>query len=147
MDNQVLDIDQIIRILPHRYPFLLVDRVLELGCGTGEDAVWWSIVTVATVGYGDRFPVTSVGRLIGTVMIVMGVSLFSVFTSYVATQFMARRKGIGPSETELLRNEMSQAIAELRQKPRFVQISSSGLRESHVHDVIITQEAPNYRVD
>ncbi len=39
------------------------------------------------------------------------------------------------------------SIPELRQKPRFVQISSSGLRESHVHDVIITQEAPNYRVD
>lgn len=38
-------------------------------------------------------------------------------------------------------------IPELRVKPRFVQISSSGLRESHVHDVIITQEAPNYRVD
>ena len=39
------------------------------------------------------------------------------------------------------------SIPEMRQKPRFVQISSSGLRESHVHDVIITQEAPNYRVD
>jgi IMP dehydrogenase len=38
-------------------------------------------------------------------------------------------------------------IPELRLKPRFVRISSSGLRESHVHDVIITQEAPNYRVD
>jgi len=38
-------------------------------------------------------------------------------------------------------------IPELRQKARFIQISSSGLRESHVHDVIITQEAPNYRVD
>ncbi len=38
-------------------------------------------------------------------------------------------------------------IAELRTRPRFVRISSSGLRESHVHDVIITQEAPNYRVD
>jgi IMP dehydrogenase len=38
-------------------------------------------------------------------------------------------------------------VADLRVKPRFVQISSSGLRESHVHDVIITQEAPNYRVD
>jgi IMP dehydrogenase len=38
-------------------------------------------------------------------------------------------------------------VPELRQKPRFIQISSSGLRESHVHDVIITQEAPNYRVD
>ncbi len=39
------------------------------------------------------------------------------------------------------------SIGELRSKPRFVRISSSGLRESHVHDVIITQEAPNYRVD
>jgi IMP dehydrogenase len=39
------------------------------------------------------------------------------------------------------------SIPELRVRPRFVQISSSGLRESHVHDVIITQEAPNYRVD
>lgn len=36
-------------------------------------------------------------------------------------------------------------IQELRTKPRFVRMSSSGLRESHVHDVIITQEAPNYR--
>jgi IMP dehydrogenase len=38
-------------------------------------------------------------------------------------------------------------MAELRQKPRFVRISSAGLRESHVHDVIITKEAPNYRVE
>jgi IMP dehydrogenase len=36
-------------------------------------------------------------------------------------------------------------IADLQQKARFVQISSAGLRESHVHDVIITKEAPNYR--
>ena len=38
-------------------------------------------------------------------------------------------------------------IGELHQKARFVKISSSGLRESHVHDVIITKEAPNYRVE
>jgi IMP dehydrogenase len=38
-------------------------------------------------------------------------------------------------------------IEELRQKARFVKISQAGLRESHVHDVIITKEAPNYRVD
>ncbi len=36
-------------------------------------------------------------------------------------------------------------IAELRQKAQFVRITSQGLRESHVHDVIITEEAPNYR--
>ena len=38
-------------------------------------------------------------------------------------------------------------IEELREKARFVRISGAGLRESHVHDVIITKEAPNYRVD
>jgi IMP dehydrogenase len=38
-------------------------------------------------------------------------------------------------------------IAELHAKARFVKISASGLRESHVHDVIITKEAPNYRVE
>jgi len=37
-------------------------------------------------------------------------------------------------------------IAELRKNSRFVRITSAGLRESHVHDVIITEEAPNYRV-
>jgi len=38
-------------------------------------------------------------------------------------------------------------IAELRQKTKFIRITSSGLRESHVHDVIITKEAPNYRLE
>ena len=39
------------------------------------------------------------------------------------------------------------SIAELQQKARFVRISGAGLRESHVHDVIITREAPNYRLE
>jgi voltage-gated potassium channel Kch len=83
---------------------------------TGSDAVWWSIVTVATVGYGDRFPVTNPGRLIGTLMIVMGVSLFSVLTSYIATQFMARRKNSGPTEVELLRRDLVQQMEQLRRQ-------------------------------
>ena len=36
---------------------------------------------------------------------------------------------------------------EMRSKAKFVKISAQGLRESHVHDVIITKEAPNYRVE
>lgn len=79
---------------------------------TGDDAVWWAIVTVSTVGYGDKYPVTLAGRLIGTAMIVMGVSLFSVLTSYIATQFMARRRSSNISEVELLRQEMRAAFVE-----------------------------------
>ena len=41
----------------------------------------------------------------------------------------------------------AQTIADLQKKAKFIQISSSGLRESHVHDVSITKEAPNYRLE
>ena len=41
----------------------------------------------------------------------------------------------------------SASIADLQQKARFVRISNAGMRESHVHDVVITREAPNYRVE
>jgi IMP dehydrogenase len=40
-----------------------------------------------------------------------------------------------------------QTVAELQQKARFVRISAAGLRESHVHDVMITREAPNYAAE
>ena len=51
---------------------------------TGEDAVWWAIVTITTVGYGDYYPVTGFGRLVGVFVMVAGVgiigSLASLFT-------------------------------------------------------------------
>lgn len=82
---------------------------------TGEDAVWWSIVTIATVGYGDRFPTTDIGRLIGVAMIVVGVSLFSVLTSFIATTFVARRRSLEQkSEDGALRDEIVHILAEQR---------------------------------
>jgi IMP dehydrogenase len=41
----------------------------------------------------------------------------------------------------------SKSVQELRTNARFVRISAAGLRESHAHDVIITKEAPNYRME
>ena len=38
-------------------------------------------------------------------------------------------------------------LAELRKRARFVRITSAGLKESHVHDVVVTKEAPNYRLE
>jgi IMP dehydrogenase len=38
-------------------------------------------------------------------------------------------------------------IAELQERARFIRVTSAGLRESHVHDVIITKEAPNYQIE
>jgi voltage-gated potassium channel Kch len=56
------------------------------------DAVWWTVVTVATVGYGDKVPVTTAGRVIGVFVMVVGVGLFSVLTSFLAQWFVRSRQ-------------------------------------------------------
>ena len=50
------------------------------------------MVTISTVGYGDRFPVTNDGRLVGTLIIVIGVGIFGTFTGYLANLFLAPKK-------------------------------------------------------
>jgi voltage-gated potassium channel len=55
---------------------------------TAPDAVWWGIVTITTVGYGDYYPVTESGRLIAIVIMVVGLSLFGVLTGFLATVFV-----------------------------------------------------------
>ena len=57
---------------------------------TSSDALWWSIVTVTTVGYGDLVPVTDVGRMLGAVLMTVGVALVSVITSYITTNLIMR---------------------------------------------------------
>jgi voltage-gated potassium channel len=48
------------------------------------DAIWWSVVTICTVGYGDKFPVTIEGRCVGIGLMVAGVGLFGVVTASFA---------------------------------------------------------------
>lgn len=55
---------------------------------TAEDALWWSYVTIVTVGYGDRVPVTTEGRLVGAVLMTVGVGLFGTLTGFVASWFV-----------------------------------------------------------
>jgi hypothetical protein len=56
---------------------------------SGSDAIWYVIVTISTVGYGDQYPVTNGGRLFGAVIIVIGVGIFGTFTGYLANLFLA----------------------------------------------------------
>ncbi|WP_430646733.1 ion transporter [Agromyces sp. GXS1127] len=60
---------------------------------TASDALWYTVVTISTVGYGDEFPVTNAGRFAGALMIVVGVGIFGTFTGYLANLFLAPRKG------------------------------------------------------
>jgi hypothetical protein len=66
---------------------------------TASDALWYSLVTMSTVGYGDRYPVTNLGRVIGSFIILVGVGLFGTLTGFLANAFLAPRKPKEP-ETE-----------------------------------------------
>ena len=55
------------------------------------DSVWWAVVTMGTVGYGDRYPVSSGGRIIALLLIISGVGLMSLFTATIASLFVEQR--------------------------------------------------------
>ncbi len=58
---------------------------------TAGDALWWVYVSITTVGYGDKYPVTSWGRIVGVITLTVGVGLFGVVTAYIANTFLGKK--------------------------------------------------------
>lgn len=65
---------------------MLVDREDFPNYGT---AVWWAIVTLATVGYGDVVPTTPAGRVVASIVIVVGVTFLAFLTATVTSYFVS----------------------------------------------------------
>jgi voltage-gated potassium channel len=59
---------------------------------SASDSIWYVIVTIATVGYGDQFPVTNPGRIVGSGIIILGVAIFGTLSGYLANAFIAPKK-------------------------------------------------------
>jgi voltage-gated potassium channel len=73
------------------------------------DALWWAIVTVTTVGYGDRYPTTEAGRAVATVLMLVGIGLIGVLTATVASVFVKEH-------TDASREEYQRGHADLGQR-------------------------------
>ena len=81
-----------------------------------EDAISWSFVTMTTVGYGDRFPVTSEGRVVGALLMAAGVGLFGTFSGFVTSWFLAPKAAQNRNEIELLRADVQALRLMLEQR-------------------------------
>ncbi|QFI37693.1 ion transporter [Moritella marina ATCC 15381] len=85
----------------------------------GIDALWWSFVTITTVGYGDYYPVTTGGRIIAALLMTAGVGLFGTFTGFISSWFvdggeesLKNTTSVGELKTEV--SDLKQDIAELK---------------------------------
>jgi len=85
---------------------------------TFPDGLWWAVVTITTVGYGDLYPVTEIGRLIATAVMLGGIALIGVVTATLASWIVERvsaSEGLEQASTRRQVTELTDEVRALRQ--------------------------------
>ena len=88
---------------------------------TLEDALWWCIATVTTVGYGDIVPVTSLGRYVAIAYMGFGIALITILLSTITTNFYKKRvesleRKKDKKNLEFFKKELMNKLLELERK-------------------------------
>jgi voltage-gated potassium channel len=89
-----------------------------------SDAAWWTVTTMTTVGYGDRYPTTTEGRLVAVGLMLAGIALLGVVTATVAAWFVQRVQHIEATESRA-QHELAEVLAEVRALRREIRSEKS----------------------
>jgi voltage-gated potassium channel len=81
----------LLTVIASSIAILQVESLPDCNIKTAEDALWWSYTTMTTVGYGDKYPITTIGRIIAAILMTIGVGLCGTFTAYIAAWFMENK--------------------------------------------------------
>jgi len=97
---------------------LFAERTGEANIKSAGDAVWWSVTTITTVGYGDKYPVTHEGRIIAGLLMITGVGLFGTLSGVIASFFLGHHRDQQKKEEQLTQQftELKNEIASLREQ-------------------------------
>lgn len=71
-----------------------------------QDALWWTLGTLTTVGYGECYPVTAEGRIVAAVLMVAGVGLAGTVSGFIAAWFLSPRRREQEDEIHTIRREI-----------------------------------------
>jgi len=99
-------------------------RSADANITTGGDALWWALVTITTVGYGDFFPVTGAGRVTGAFVMFAGVGIIGALASILASILVA------PPETKEDADERVVAAGALQQELVDIKLELTALRRT-----------------
>jgi voltage-gated potassium channel len=78
-----------------------------------HDALWWAVVTVTTVGYGDRFPVTEGGRAVAVILMLVGIGLIGVLTATVASFFVQEHTDANKDQLKAAHEDLGGRLDEI----------------------------------
>lgn len=87
---------------------LVVEQHPDSNIKTAGDAFWWAMSTVTTVGYGDRYPVTVEGRVLGMLLMLTGVGMYGGLSGIIASVLVGRREDEGDGEVNALKIKIEQ---------------------------------------
>ncbi|OOV88664.1 potassium channel family protein [Oceanospirillum linum] len=77
--------------------------IIDPAIDTPWNGIWWALVTITTVGYGDIVPISPAGKLVGAFLILLGIGLFSLLTASFSVYFLSREEEeVADKESELL---------------------------------------------
>ena len=76
-----------------------------------DDGLWWALVTITTVGYGDITPVTNLGRIIASSLMIMGIGFIATITAAVSSYFISSF-----SDKEVTMNELGDKLDRLERE-------------------------------
>lgn len=79
---------------------------------TAGDAIWWSVTTITTVGYGDKYPVTTEGRIVAMILMISGIGLFGILSGLAASYFLHTKQ----NNTENVQNEILSRLQRIEEK-------------------------------
>lgn len=106
------------------------------------DGFWWAMVTMSTVGYGDMYPVTVVGRVVAVGMMLGGIALLGVVTATLASWLVEQVDATTEAEHHATRGQVEEMRAEMRAELRAMRAALADAEARAAdHDVAVTNRA------
>ena len=109
--------------------------ITEPGVNTFGDGIWWALVTVTTVGYGDITPSTTLGRFVASALMFLGLGLIATVTAIVSAKFTQNYVDTHTNDDVLEKLEELEAEIEKLKKLEEDELDKLDVLDSEIQDI------------